>query len=109
MSNAAVDSVQKGAGISQAAAEAAIQENADMKVELTSLRELVRHQTAGRKASAVSRWILRAAPSLGRDISGIAGGVLISYGAGRIYAAAGFIVGGILLLAGALLAARSKE
>lgn len=47
------------------------------------------------------------APAL-RDAAGIAGASLIAYGAWRIYAPAGFIVGGALLLAGSLLLARGE-
>lgn len=41
-----------------------------------------------------------------RDIAGIAAVASISFGAGMIYLPAGFIVAGILILAGALAAAR---
>lgn len=42
-----------------------------------------------------------------RDLAGIAGAGSISYGAWLIAPAAGFIVGGILLIAGAWLHART--
>ena len=47
------------------------------------------------------------APPLLRDACGIAGACLVSYGAWRIYAPAGFITAGVLLLAGAILTGRS--
>lgn len=50
-----------------------------------------------------------AAASVLRDVSGLAGGALLSYGAWLAYKPAGFIVAGVLLLAGAVLAARSAE
>lgn len=41
-----------------------------------------------------------------RDIAGIAGVASISYGAWLTYAPAGFLVGGVLLLGGAIAVAR---
>lgn len=41
------------------------------------------------------------------DVAGLAGCASISYGAWLIYRPAGFIVAGILLLAGSVLAARA--
>jgi hypothetical protein len=38
-----------------------------------------------------------------RDFAGLAGAGLVSYGAWLVYAPAGFVVGGLLLLAGAVL------
>lgn len=46
-------------------------------------------------------------PGFARDGAGLAGAALLSYGAAMVYVPAGFIVGGLLLLAGALLAARN--
>jgi len=43
------------------------------------------------------------APALIRDLAGLAGVGLIAYGAWLVLPAAGFIAGGVLLLAGALL------
>jgi len=37
------------------------------------------------------------------------GGIGIAYGAGLVYAAAGYIVGGILLIAGGVLMARGGQ
>lgn len=42
-----------------------------------------------------------------RDLSGLIGAAMISAGAGMIYLPAGMIVGGGLLVAGAVLTARS--
>lgn len=42
---------------------------------------------------------------LGRDAAGLAGVGLVSAGAWQIYAPAGLIVGGLILLGGAVLAA----
>jgi hypothetical protein len=47
-----------------------------------------------------------ALPSLLLDLVGLAGAAAIGYGAWMIYAPAGFITGGCLLLAGTLLVAR---
>jgi len=41
-----------------------------------------------------------------RDVAGLAGASSVAYGAWAIYEPAGFIVGGILVLAGVLLSAR---
>lgn len=45
----------------------------------------------------------RGVPSFLIDVAGLAGVGLISYGAWRIYEPAGFIVGGLLVLAGAII------
>jgi hypothetical protein len=42
-----------------------------------------------------------------RDVAGLAGCALVSYGSGLVYTPAGFIVGGLMLLGGALLLARA--
>ena len=58
------------------------------------------------KALAVAlRTIAMAVPSLVRDLAGLCGVGLVSYGAWMIYPPAGFIAGGILLIVGALLIA----
>ena len=44
-------------------------------------------------------------PALLRDLAGLCGVGLVSYGAWLIYPPAGFIVGGSLMIAGALLLA----
>jgi len=44
--------------------------------------------------------------SLLRDAAGVAGVASIAYGSWMVYAPAGFIVGGLLVLAAALAAAR---
>ena len=55
-------------------------------------------------ATAV-RTIAGAVPGLFRDLAGLCGVGLISYGAWLIYPPAGFVVGGLLLILGALLIA----
>ena len=53
---------------------------------------------------------LRAAlPTLLRDAFGLSGAGLCAYGASLIYVPAGFIVGGALLLAGAVLMAKGDQ
>jgi hypothetical protein len=49
-----------------------------------------------------------AAPTLVRDVAGLGGCGLVAYGAGLIYHPAGFIIGGLFLMAGAFLSARAK-
>ena len=51
------------------------------------------------------RAIAAAVPSLLRDLAGLSGVGLVAYGAWLIYPPAGFIVGGCLLILGALLLA----
>lgn len=46
----------------------------------------------------------RAIPTILRDLIGLAGAVAIAYGAWLLHPAAGYIVGGSLALAGAILA-----
>lgn len=48
----------------------------------------------------------KALPALARDAAGLAGATLIAYGAWLVFPAAGYIVGGVLLISGALLTAR---
>lgn len=48
----------------------------------------------------------RMAGPLARDLAGVGGAGLIAAGAGQVYAPAGLIVGGTLLLSGAVLSAR---
>jgi hypothetical protein len=55
-------------------------------------------------ATAV-RTIAMAVPSLVRDLAGLCGVGLVSYGAWMIYPPAGFITGGLLLIVGTLLIA----
>jgi len=54
--------------------------------------------------STSCRAVGRAMPGVIADVAGIGGACLISYGAWLIYPPAGFITGGILTLAGVLLA-----
>ena len=49
------------------------------------------------------RTIAGAVPGLARDLAGLCGVGLVSYGAWLIYTPAGFITAGILLIVGALL------
>lgn len=58
----------------------------------------------GRAVGAVAR----ALPGIVRDIAGLGGAGLVAYGAWLVYAPAGFITGGVLLLAGAWLSARAE-
>ena len=55
-------------------------------------------------AAAVAA-IAAAMPGLVRDLAGLGGVGFVSYGAWLIYSPSGFIVGGLLLIVGALLAA----
>lgn len=51
----------------------------------------------------------RLAPVLGRDAAGVAGIGLIAYGAWLVYPPAGFIAGGVELVAAAWLSARAQR
>ncbi len=51
------------------------------------------------------RTIAEAVPGLLRDLAGLSGVGLVAYGAWLVYPPAGFIVGGCLLIFGALLLA----
>lgn len=53
--------------------------------------------------------IANQAPTLLRDLAGLAAVASITYGTALIYTPAGFIVGGALVLVGVLLAARGGE
>ncbi|MBX9944858.1 MAG: hypothetical protein K2Y40_12315 [Reyranella sp.] len=55
--------------------------------------------------AAAVRTIAGVVPGLVRDLAGLCGVGLVSYGAWMIYPPAGFIAGGILLIVGALLIA----
>ena len=55
--------------------------------------------------AAAVRTIAGVVPGLVRDLAGLCGVGLVSYGAWLIYPPAGFIVGGFLLILGALLLA----
>lgn len=50
--------------------------------------------------------VIKVIPDLSRDVFGLAGAGLVAYGAWLAYPAAGFIVGGVLVLAGAFLSVR---
>jgi hypothetical protein len=49
-------------------------------------------------------WLIVAAPGLLRDAVGVAGAMLLVYGLWLIYVPAAFIVGGVMLLAWAIIA-----
>lgn len=53
--------------------------------------------------------IAKQAPTILRDAVGLAAVASITLGAWMIYAPAGFIVGGVLVLVGVLLAARGGD
>ena len=55
--------------------------------------------------AAAVRTIAGVVPGLVRDLAGLCGVGLVSYGAWMIYPPAGFVVGGLLLILGALLIA----
>lgn len=55
----------------------------------------------------ILKWIKSARP-WAIDLSGIVGAGLISHGAWLIYRPAGFLVGGVLLVAASLLLARAE-
>ena len=55
--------------------------------------------------AAAVRTIAMAVPSLVRDLAGLCGVGLVSYGAWLIYTPAGFITAGILLIVGTLMIA----
>ena len=55
--------------------------------------------------AAAVRTIAGAVPGLVRDLAGLCGVGLVSYGAWLVYPPAGFITGGLLLIIGALMVA----
>ena len=55
--------------------------------------------------AAALRTIAGAVPGVIRDLAGLSGVGLVSYGAWMIYPPAGFITAGVLLIVGALMAA----
>lgn len=55
------------------------------------------------------RSFVRALPSLICDLAGFAGAGLVAYGAWLVYAPAGFLVGGVLLIALSILAGRRLD
>ncbi len=62
----------------------------------------------GRGSRRAGSAIAARIPTVARDLSGLAGAGLVSYGMWLIYAPYGFITGGILLLAGAFLSAKAS-
>ena len=57
------------------------------------------------RLAAAVRAVARMVPSLVRDLAGLCGVGLVSYGAWMIYPPAGFITAGLLLIVGTLLIA----
>lgn len=47
-------------------------------------------------------------PDRARDIVGLAGAALMSYGAWQVYEPAGFVIGGLMLIAGCAYSALAK-
>lgn len=80
----------------------------ELRIELTHAREVL---AARVKPSAWSwlRSVAKHSAEITVDIAGIGGGVLISIGAWMIYRPAGFVVAGVLMLAGSILIARAPE
>ena len=62
----------------------------------------------GRSIAFVAGSIMREFLALLPDFAGLAGAVLVSRGAWMVYHPAGFIVGGMLLLAGSIFASRAR-
>lgn len=58
---------------------------------------------------AGARGALAAVPVIVRDLVGLAGAGLVSYGGWLIYPPAGFITGGLLLIVAAVLAVRAQR
>ena len=58
-----------------------------------------------KQLAAAVRTIAGVVPGLVRDLAGLCGVGLVSYGAWMIYPPAGFITGGLLLIIGALMVA----
>lgn len=58
---------------------------------------------------AGARGLFAAVPVITRDLVGLAGAGLVAYGAWLIYVPAGFIIGGVLLILAAVLAARAQR
>jgi hypothetical protein len=62
-----------------------------------------------KQLAAAVRATASAVPGLLRDLAGLSGVGLVAYGAWLIYPPAGFIVGGSLLIVGALLLALGRR
>lgn len=60
-------------------------------------------KTIGTYMAAASKAVAKATPGTLVDLAGLGGVGAIAYGAWRIYEPAGFIVGGLLVLAGAIV------
>lgn len=62
---------------------------------------------AGRCMRSIGRFTATVVPPLFREAIGLAGAAVFVYGFWLVYAPAGFIVGGVLLMAAAVVMARS--
>ncbi|OGT54644.1 MAG: hypothetical protein A3E01_09840 [Gammaproteobacteria bacterium RIFCSPHIGHO2_12_FULL_63_22] len=60
------------------------------------------------RALAAIAWVASNSPALSRDVAGLTGAGLISYGVGLVYEPAGYIIAGMMLVATALLTGRGK-
>ncbi len=58
---------------------------------------------------AGTRGLVAAVPVMTRDLAGLGGAALVAYGTWLIYVPAGFIIGGVLLILAAVLAARAQR
>lgn len=58
---------------------------------------------------AGARGVFAVVPVVIRDLAGLGGAGLVAYGAWLIYVPAGFIIGGVLLILAAVLAARAQR
>ncbi len=56
----------------------------------------------------LASWLKPRAPFLGRDVAGVVGAVMIVVGLFKIYEPAGWIGGGLMLVAAAFLVARAQ-
>lgn len=52
---------------------------------------------------------LSALPALLRDVCGMAGAIMIAWGTAQIYRPAGIVVGGLMLVTGAILLGRGSD
>ena len=81
-----------------------------------AFKELLEREEAEKQARRAAKRARRAArmqkiarfvPVAVRESAGIAGAVLVSYGFWTVYPAAGYVIGGVLLMVGAAFSARS--
>lgn len=59
-----------------------------------------------RAAANVVKWIAAAAPAIVRDLVAMAGAALVSYGSWLVFAPAGYITAGLMLLSATIFSAR---